>query len=92
MNLYTYIFEFRKDTYITQVQAENVEQSVNRWLENIKTEKEENYQLSTKSIQEIEEELKKDKPLLLKGRQSVWCLSFTIKQGYGLVNIVKTSL
>jgi len=90
MNLYTYIFEFRKGTYITQVEAESVDKSVGEWLENLKNEKEKIYQLCTKSIQEISKELKDAKPLLLDGIQSVWCLSFTIKQGYGLVNIVGT--
>ena len=60
------------------------------WIENLKIEKDKIHQLGMQSIHEIEEELKVEKPILLKGMQSVWCLSLNTKQGRGIVNIVKT--
>jgi len=90
MNLYTYIFEFRNGTYITQVSAKTVQQSMPKWINQLKAALDEIEYLNNQSISEIEQELAVEQPILLKGKQSVWCLSFTIKQGLGLVNIVET--
>jgi len=90
MNLYTYLLEFRNGTYITQVSANTVQQSMPKWINHLKAEFDEIKYLNNQSILEIEQELTEEQPILLKGKQSVWCLSFTIKQGVGLVNIVET--
>ena len=91
MNLYTYIFEFRKGTYITQVQAENELKSVSKWLNTLENDIDEIYQLSGKSILEIKQKLIDEKPGLISKVQNVWSFAFTIKQGYGFVTIVKTA-
>ena len=90
MNLYTYIFEFRNGTYITQVSAKTVQQSIPKWINSLKSELQEIEYLNAQSISEIEQKLAEEQPILLKGKQSVWCFSFTIKQGLALVNIVET--
>ncbi len=90
MNLYTYLLEFKNGTYITQVSANTVQQSMLEWINLLKAEIDAIEYLNNQSISAIEQELAEEQPILLKGKQSVWCFSFAIKQGHGLVNIVET--
>ena len=90
MNLYTYILEFRGGTYIAQVYAHTIEKSVPKWIEKLKSKQCIVPFLGLKSISTIENNINSEKIIKINGSQNIWCFAFQIKQGFGLVHIVKT--
>lgn len=93
--LFTYILNFREGTYISQVEAKSIKDSVAAWIEKLK--KDQNIQhLGPKGISEIRylllESYNENQPLPIKRLENTWCTSFSIKKGFGLVNIVQTDI
>ncbi|WP_268121688.1 hypothetical protein [Roseivirga pacifica] len=90
---YTYIFEFRGGTYVSQVLATGLNESVNEWLKAISAQSSEIYQLGAATIKEIERYLEQPKnrePVLLNNLENVWFIDIHTKQGLGLVHIIQT--
>lgn len=92
--LFTYIVNFRGGTFISQVEAESLKDSVIAWLTAISNEPQKIEHIGPKCRAELHDQLVKDyednKPLPLIGLKNVWCASFNIKTGFGLVNIIQT--
>lgn len=92
--LYTYIMEFQEGTYITQVHARDLEKSLYEWTNKLREESIEIYNLDSATLSEITEQIiasdTQEIPTPVKGLQNVWCLTLNTKQGFGIVNIVKT--
>ncbi|MCT4665447.1 MAG: hypothetical protein N4A45_09470 [Flavobacteriales bacterium] len=93
-SLFTFILEFRGGTYTTQVESINLHDSIDKWTVKIKEEQEQIYQIGTKTIEEIKEQIdskESDKqPVLLNGLKNVWYFTISTKQGFGNVHIIKT--
>ena len=80
---------------MSQVQAENISSSIDSWLDKIESEIKEIKYLGKHTMVEIRTKLQDEdikSPIQLEGLQNVWCLSFLSKQGFGLINIIKTEV
>lgn len=93
-NIYTYIIEYRGGTYCSQVEAENLDDSLFKWVDKLAIEIDEIKYLSLKSLIEIRDiiKLKDNLPVRLTGMTNVWFTLYTIKSGSLAVNIIKTDI
>ncbi|VXB79680.1 conserved hypothetical protein [Flavobacterium sp. 9AF] len=93
LELYTYILEFRGGTYSTQVYAENLSISIEKWLEKLIEEKNEIKYLGNTTIINLKSQIKnkQESPTSLKGLKNIWYFRLNFKQGVFSVNIIKTS-
>ena len=91
---FTFIADFRGGTYCSQVQAENVNKSTIKWVEQIASTKQEIPYLGDKIIAELKVLLKdKNKmPVPLDSLKNVWFLLLSTKQGSIFINIIKTDI
>jgi hypothetical protein len=89
MRLYTFLLEYVGGTYVKQCLADDLVSSVRSYCDALENDGEipSRAALSKKirSILEID-----NPPLALEGLDSVWCLSFSLRRQYGLLNIVLT--
>jgi len=93
MEHYTYIMEFRGGTYITQVAAINIADSVFKWIEQIEHEVVEIKHIGNKTILELKQLYLNnliDKPIRLNRLFNVWYLGVYCKVGTMQINIVNT--
>jgi hypothetical protein len=87
--------EFRGGTYVTQVKADSLKDSILAWILEIEKEIDEILYLGIKTVFEIKEMFSNDKieePSLLTGLKNVWYLRIYTKIGVLRINIVKTIL
>jgi len=92
--LYTYVMEFKGGSYVSQVLADSVFESLYVWIEKLENDLDEIKYLGIKTIQEIKEMIQNgeiDEPILLKERMNVWYIGIYSKIGVISINIVKTS-
>ena len=92
---YTYILDFRGGTYVSQVKSKSLDESVNMWVKYLKKTEGTIQFLDRKSILEIEKQFQDEDnrtPRPLDGLSNVWCLDILTKQGFGLINIIKTEI
>lgn len=93
-SLFTYIFEFQGGTYISQIESNDLKNSLPKWIEKITEDQSEIAQLGPKILDEIKNQLISDSldniPVPLDGLLNTWCTSLNTKKGVGLLNIVKT--
>ncbi|BDD03892.1 hypothetical protein [Aureibacter tunicatorum] len=91
--LYTYVLDFRGGTYVSQVFAKNLNNSIDEWIKKIEKDKSEIQYLGVKTIEKIKQDFKNPEnraPILLNNLQNVWCFDFNSNQGFGLINVIKT--
>ena len=95
MEQYTYIMEFRRGTYVTQVEANSIESSVSIWIEQIEREVTEIKNIGKKTILELKQMSLNnliDIPIRLNRLSNVWYLGIYCKVGTMQINIVNTKL
>lgn len=89
-NLYTFIIDYKGGTYISQVNAINVENACEIWLKNL------DYSVMAKFGYKSYKKLcwlwenEEDRLVPLKSAIHVWCFSYSIKKSLFLVNIIQT--
>jgi hypothetical protein len=90
--LYTFHVDFRGGTYCTQVNAKKLDESLSKWIEKIKIEKNEIKYLGDKIIKQLEDEIRNpdNKPVLLTGLINVWCTFYSTRKGIFDIYIVQT--
>ena len=88
--MFTFIMDFRGGIYVSQVKSKQLTDAIIEWGGNLNLD--EIKHLGPAGKAEIVELLKEEEPILLKGLTNVWCLSFSIKQGFAIVNVVRTAL
>jgi hypothetical protein len=92
MNLYTIIFDYRGGTYISQVEAEDENQALILWGQNINPEEIQflGKKLKEKLNKEIHEMLYEIEsgPTPINGVKNCWCAGIFLS---GLVDIIKTA-
>ena len=91
---FTFIVDFRGGKYCTQVQAENVNDSVFAWINKIREEKAEIKYLGEKVIEDLMRESADEdyQPVLLNGLNNIWHTLYSTKQGIFSISIVKTTI
>ena len=91
-NLYTFHVDFRGGTYCTQVIAENVSESLCKWIERLRIEKNGIKYLGDKIIKQLEDEIRNpdNKPVLLTGLINIWCTLYSTRKGNFWVYIIQT--
>jgi hypothetical protein len=94
MYTFSYITEFREGTYCAQVEAENLDGSLQEWLTVIKEQKGEMKHLGDSTIEEIAEaiEMENYQPVALSGLKNIWYMHISTRQGSFDINIVKTDV
>ncbi|MDP4239458.1 MAG: hypothetical protein Q8904_08325 [Bacteroidota bacterium] len=93
MELYTYIMELRGGTYVAQVEANNISDSVFKWIEQIEREVGEIKYIGNRTISELKQMFLInliDEPIKLNRVSNVWYLGIYCKVGKMLINIVNT--
>jgi hypothetical protein len=91
---FSYIVDFRGGTYCTQVKAEDLQKSLQAWLDSIKKEKTKIQHLGEKTLEEIATILEDEdyQPVLLRGLKNIWFMHVPTKKGSLSVNIVLTDV
>jgi len=86
MNLYTVILDFKGGTYISQIEENNEELALHRWVRSV-----------DHTLSELDSEDRKvftfdmDHALTpLLDLQNIWCATFLINDSVALVNIINT--
>lgn len=90
--LYTFHVAFRGGIYCTQVIAKNIDESLSKWIERIKNEKNEIRYLGDKIIEQLENEIKDPdyKPVLLTGLVNIWHTLYSTSKGNFWIHIIQT--
>ncbi|WP_455499042.1 hypothetical protein [Coprobacter sp.] len=89
MERYTFIAEYRGGTYTSQYDAENLENGLKLWAENLDLK----YFSKSKKEKIIAETKDTDLfPVELDGIKNTWCRSYLGGKFYLLLNIVKTAI
>lgn len=89
-NLYTFIVDYKGGTYISQVNAINIESACEIWLKSL------DYNGMTKFGHKSYKKLcwlwenDEEKLVALQSTIHVWCFSYSIKKSLFLVNVIKT--
>jgi hypothetical protein len=89
MELYTFIMEFRGGTYISQVRAEHLYDSLKLWGKQLKPK--DIQHLGEKGKNELLAELNDEELTKVSTMKNVWYFGLSIKKGYIAVNVIKTS-
>lgn len=92
--LYTFLLEIDGGTYISQINAINIEDSVIQWITSLEIENSKEQFISLEIVSGLKNEIfisDLEKPTELDGLKNVWCLSFSIKEHLALINIVETT-
>ncbi len=94
MNTYTYVVEFRGGTYCSQIKAEDLYESLQGWVNEFGSKKNEIKYLGTKTINQLKAiiDANDDFPTELDGLKNIWYISLLTKSGFFRINIVKTEL
>lgn len=92
MYLYTFHVDFRGGTYCTQVYAKDLDESLSKWLENLKIEKKGIKYLGDKIIVQLEKEIGEsdNKPVLLDGLVNIWYTLYSTRKGFFRIHIIQT--
>jgi hypothetical protein len=86
VHLYTFIFEFRGGTYISQTLASSLLEAILGWIR-VPPNPIWSHKLSQT---ELETFIEDRSPVALDGAVGVWCISGTINGHFALLNIVDT--
>lgn len=93
-SLFTFILSFRGGTYISQVESNHIDFSIKNWIEKLEEEQNQIQYFGPKTIEAIKKQMLNDEPndspTLLNGLLNVWCFTINTKQGFGIINVVKT--
>lgn len=79
---------FRGGTYISQVNAMNIDGALTEWARNLNIN--EIQYFGSKSKLELFELISQEYvyPILIQGMESVWCMGGSLRMGFFLLNIV----
>ncbi len=91
---FSYIVEFRGGTYCSQVQAEDLNGSLQNWLARIGDEQAEIRHLDEKTLEEVANIVKNEDeiPIMLRGLKNIWFMYIPTSKGAFNINIVQTDL
>jgi len=88
---YTFIMDYLGGTYISQVEASNNREAMNKWLRELKIE---DIDMFTREDQKnlIMNDFEDEEPVLITGMKNVWNTNVRTQKGCGSVHFIKTAL
>lgn len=89
--LFTVILDYLGGTYISQTKAKDVSGSVRNWISALEVELIDRFTDADKENL-ITVDFIDNEPAPIDNMNNVWCITIRTKQGFGIVNIVKTAL
>jgi hypothetical protein len=93
LSLFTVVVDYRGGTYVSQCVARAPKDAVRRWARS--EELHGVWGLGHAGRREIttqlDDKLRKERPVPLDGVVAVWCTSFALPRGFALLNIIKTA-
>jgi hypothetical protein len=89
--LYTFIMDYLGGTYISQIEAEDTNQAMDLWIENLETKQIKGFSKSDKKklVEVGFSDDNKDTPIA--GIRNVSCFDIRTKKGFAIINIIKTA-
>jgi hypothetical protein len=94
MQLYTFLFEYKKGTYIYQERGQGIEEAIKLWAENLPIEKISGTDISFKEalLCEVEDILQNNGITPVNSVMNVWCCSFLFNDdAVGILTVVSTT-
>ncbi len=90
-NLYTITLGVKGGTFVSQVDADSVNEAFYLWMNNLFTKNVAEF--SERELGEIKSNYDRDidVPVGIEGRKNVWCADFNMNKHYLSINIVKTA-
>ena len=85
--LYTFIMEYAGGTYISQVRSSDLDAALLQWTAKLSSEDLNDWGLSRAVL---EDAVREDPPVPLKGLTNIWCIFASAGKNQLLVNIVAT--
>lgn len=94
LSTYTFVANFRGGIYCAQVKAKDVNDSVLRWIDQLRTEKDQIKHLGDKIIEDLKREAadKDFPPVALNGLKNIWYVHYSTRKGSFHINIIQTDL
>ncbi|MEH3114036.1 hypothetical protein [Pedobacter terrae] len=90
MKKYTFIFEYKKGTYVKQVVSSDIQNAKIEWFNSLKAD--EVFGMTDDLRNIFRKQLDNDSPTLIDGMDNVWCMFFKIGRDRCLINIVESSV
>lgn len=91
-SLFTFVVEFRKGTYVSQVRSTGVSEALRNWADKVDTKTIKNLDVKTLSfIREQVSSREFDKPTKIAGIRNTWFTILLTKKGAFYISIVKTA-
>ena len=88
MEKYTFIFEYKKGTYIKQVESRNLIDAIRLWSCQLNATDIPDF--DDKKQKQLQHEIALEDPIALYGMNNVWCMFLRIGRSSYLLNIVAT--
>lgn len=89
MKLFSFILQYSEGTFISQVEAENKEKAMRKWLREIDITQYPNFsQEERKRL--IEEDFEDEDPILIQGCKNIWCFGMRINGELAFINFIQT--
>ena len=90
---YSFVINYDGGTFISQINANSIEESIKRWEEKELPIIVELAQIDKKTLKEIQSKLLKEKPMLLENLKEIWCNDFGLKcNDYFSMTIIKSAI
>jgi hypothetical protein len=91
---FSYIAEFKGGTYCSQVEAKDLRESLQYWLDKMEEQKAEIRHFDERTLNEIAIFIKDEdhQPVMLRGLKNIWFMHLPAVTGAIHVNIVKTDV
>jgi hypothetical protein len=90
MKKYTFLFEFKKGTYVKQVLSADIRNAIIEWFHSLNSEEMSGMTDDIKNTLKIE--LDQEEPILIDGMDNVWCMFFKINKLSCLLNVVESNV
>ncbi len=90
MEKYTFVFEYKRGTYIKQIESGNLKEALKKWSKLINISEIAGF--DSEKLEQLQKEIQNEaeSPRLLDGMDDVWCLFLRIGYSSHLLNIIAT--
>ncbi|MBO6515000.1 MAG: hypothetical protein JJ975_00435 [Bacteroidia bacterium] len=93
---FTYVVEFNGGASVSQVEAKDLQESVEKWFKQLEEKSQDMSFLGSEGLREMKAQISgrefEDGAILLEGLPDSWSLVFAIGTQRGYINIIKTEV